>query len=174
MAKIALDPGHGPPWVVRTCLHCGKVFEVRRCYAKRGQGKFCSTSCGTSYRNAHNNPAKDPAVRQKISQNHADVSGINNPMYGRRGSEAPSWKDGRNAIPGDIWRRVALVNKPHVCEICGAEEKGRRLQVHHIDKNHDNNDLDNLQVVCVRCHNVMLHQHKRGKDGRFEREAGVI
>ncbi len=29
-----------------TCQQCGKEFEVRQCYYKRGGGKFCSPACG--------------------------------------------------------------------------------------------------------------------------------
>jgi len=78
-------------WSQVTCIECGRNFYVRKCYQKRGQGKFCSVSCSTKYRNKHNNPAWLPEVREKISKNHADVSGKNNPMYGRKGTLAPSY-----------------------------------------------------------------------------------
>ena len=61
-------------WTQSVCVHCGKQFSVRKCYVKRGQGKFCSTGCGTTYRNILSNPSKRPEVRAKISLNHADVS----------------------------------------------------------------------------------------------------
>ncbi|WP_213997081.1 HNH endonuclease signature motif containing protein [Tepidanaerobacter syntrophicus] len=170
MTKIVIDPGHGNFWEEKVCLECGKQFLVRKCYVKRGQGKFCSISCATTYRNRHNNPSKRPEVKVKISKNHADVSGPNNPMYGKTGEDAPGWIDGRNAINGDIWRKIALINKPPICEICGAEIKGRRLNVHHKDKDRSNNNIANLQIVCVECHNNILHPRKRNALGRFTRE----
>ena len=42
--------------------------------------------------------------RKKISLNHADVSGKNNPMYGKRGELHPSWKGG-GSIENDILRK---------------------------------------------------------------------
>ena len=179
---VGIDAGHGgkchrldqpqntKSWAQRTCLQCGVTFYVRKCYANRGQGKFCSTSCGTTYRNIRDNPAKMPEVKEKISANHADVSGTNNPMYGRRGRASPGWKDGRNKISGDIWRKVALLNKPPICEICGSYVEGRNLHVHHKDKDRTNNSLDNLQVVCVECHNNVLHIRSRDNLGRFTKE----
>lgn len=158
-------------WEEKECLQCGKHFLVRKCYTKRGQGKFCSTSCGTTYRNIIDNPSKSESTRIKISANHADVSGVNNPMYGRKGSNAPSYIDGRNSIlgykGGDIWRKIALINKPHICEICGEKASGKRLHIHHKDKNHSNNSLDNLMVVCVNCHNNVIHKRLRDDLGRF-------
>lgn len=168
--KIGIDIGHGGSYEKRVCLQCKKEFAVRKCYTKRGRGKFCSKSCSTIYRNTHNNPAKKPGVRKKISENHADVSGKNNPMYGKRGHLAPSYIDGRNSIKGDIWRKIALTNKDPICEICGTAAEGRSLHIHHKDKNRNNNNLDNLQVVCVLCHNNILHPRERDSFGRFIKE----
>ncbi len=154
-------------WVKKECLQCGISVYVRICYEQRGQGRFCSVSCGATYNNRINNSAKKPDVRAKIRAHHADVSGRNNPMFGVRGPDAPGYIDGRNAIPGDIWRKIALLNKPSVCEECGEIVIGRRLHVHHKDKSRKNNELDNLQIVCVRCHNTVLHERQRDDLGRY-------
>ena len=45
--------------------------------------------------------------------------------------------------------------KENKCEICGISEwQGKELicQLHHIDGNHYNNNLDNLQMLCPNCH----------------------
>jgi thymidylate synthase ThyX len=42
------------------------------------------------------------------------------------------------------------------CHICGAKEN---LEVHHIDKNHDNNNPDNLMTVCESCHQRVHSQN---------------
>ena len=39
--------------------------------------------------------------------------------------------------------------KAKECWICGSEEK---LNVHHIDFNHNDNNSTNIIVVCKRCH----------------------
>ena len=40
------------------------------------------------------------------------------------------------------------------CQRCGKtqEENGRKLDVHHKDRNHDNNDPKNIEVLCRTCH----------------------
>jgi len=38
-------------WVDRLCLHCNKSFKVKRSDLLRGHGKFCSISCGITFRN---------------------------------------------------------------------------------------------------------------------------
>ena len=161
--------------IERTCLECNKMFSTYESYVKKGRGKFCSISCGTRWRNKHNNPAKDPAARQKISINHADVSGINNPMYGKRGIDAPTYKGPINLPPGsprpkDIWRSRALRMKKPICEACGIKPIGRRLHIHHKDGNRSNNQLNNLMVVCVVCHNTVIHKRPRDTNGCFAKD----
>ena len=47
--------------------------------------------------------------------------------------------------------------KPNHCEICGASIwQGYQLplELHHKDGNHQNNSLDNLQILCPNCHSI--------------------
>ncbi len=47
--------------------------------------------------------------------------------------------------------------RPNKCEICGISEwNGVKLplELHHIDGNHFNNELNNLQILCPNCHSV--------------------
>jgi len=54
-----------------------------------------------------------------------------------------------------------------ICEHCNNIILGnKRLHCHHIDKNHKNNSLKNLMILCAKCH-TFIHQHKRNKIGRF-------
>lgn len=154
--------------VALRCRQCGKGFAVHPSRIKRGSAKFCSIGCGTTFRNLRDNPARRAEVRARISANHADVSGEKNPMHGRRGENAPGWIDGRNAYGGDVWRKIALANKPHVCEMCGCTPKEMRLlHVHHRDRDRKNNDLSNLQVLCSTCHLTVAHKYKRDRMGRI-------
>lgn len=47
--------------------------------------------------------------------------------------------------------------KTDKCEICGISEwygKKLVLELHHIDGNHNNNNLDNLMLLCPNCHSL--------------------
>ena len=147
------------------CKYCGKEFEQYESIVKKGGGKFCSISCGTTFRNLTNNPSKNPEVRMKISKNHADISGVKNPMYGRKGALAPSYIDGRSKFKGETYKKILIASgKEHKCIVCGSEDK---LQVHHIDCNHKNNEIDNLTWLCSNCHQNIIHKRKRNEKGQF-------
>jgi intein/homing endonuclease len=46
------------------------------------------------------------------------------------------------------------------CELCGSK---KQLDVHHIDKDRDNNDISNLIKVCINCHKKLHHGYHVGK-----------
>lgn len=66
-------------------------------------------------------------------------SGINNPNY----------KSGSN------YRQVALNTLGKKCANCGYSADEDALEVHHIDKNRDNNNITNLIVLCSNCHSIL-------------------
>lgn len=64
----------------------------------------------------------------------------------------------RTSIQGMVARMYAyeIYELPHKCEICG---KVGRTEVHHIDRNRDNNERNNLKILCRadhnRCHSMI-------------------
>jgi len=53
------------------------------------------------------------------------------------------------------------------CERCGFN-KYQILQIHHKDKKRDNNDLDNLELVCPNCHFEEHHLEKSWLNGYYK------
>lgn len=53
--------------------------------------------------------------------------------------------------------------KDNKCECCGITEwngKDIKFELHHIDGNHYNNNLDNLQILCPNCHSQTFNFRK--------------
>ena len=50
------------------------------------------------------------------------------------------------------YRQKALKSLNRVCARCGYDEYVEILQVHHIDGNRDNNNINNLIILCPNCH----------------------
>ena len=162
--------------VAVNCQECGKERIVYPSVIKHGGGKYCSVGCATTYRNKTDNPVWREGVKEKISKNHADVSGENNPMYGKRGHLSPSYIDGRRIgadgtkLKDAAYRLIAFKYIGKQCQECGVFPKGRHLHVHHKDGNRNNNNIPNLMVLCVRCHNIKIHKRNRDELGRFASE----
>src|SRR5450759_2549671 len=57
--------------------------------------------------------------------------------------------DRRVPIPDAIAAKV-LFDADHTCCVC--RDRGRPIQIHHIDENSSNNNEENLSVVCLICH----------------------
>ena len=55
----------------------------------------------------------------------------------------------RTPIPGDLVAEVLFISDQTCC-VCG--ERGKRVQIHHIDENPNNNTVENLAVLCLDCH----------------------
>ena len=147
------------------CIQCNIEFETHLSEIKKGGGKFCSRSCAIRYRNLTNNPTKNIEVREKISKNHANVSGKNNPMYGKRANLAPSYIDGRSRFKGSTYQKIMQVhNIKKICNICKTDKK---IDIHHIDGNHKNNDFSNLVYLCAKCHQTLMHKKDRDNKGKF-------
>ena len=67
----------------------------------------------------------------------------------------------RNKIPNEIVANVQFLSD-RTCSICRIPNKG--TQIHHIDGNPSNNDIENLAVLCLECHS------KTQMKGGFVRE----
>ena len=70
-----------------------------------------------------------------------------------------------NAIKSSQAVDALVFIRGHCCENCGLTEwmgKPISLEVHHIDGDSLNNELDNLQLLCPNCH--ALTENYRGKN----------
>lgn len=71
-------------------------------------------------------------------------------------------------------RLVSAGLKQNVCEICGKSGDEYTLELHHIDGNHFNNELSNLQVVCLQCHHDTPNYKKpKSKPYELPEELGI-
>ena len=66
----------------------------------------------------------------------------------------------RPPIPSSMKAEV-LFRNDHICCICRI--KGKDVQIHHIDDNHNNNHIDNLAVLCLDCHSQVTGRRGLGQ-----------
>ena len=85
-------------------------------------------------------------------QTEASKEKIRKTMKGKhKGKANPAWKGGMSRGWGN-----RIKKESSVCGKCGSNEN---LEVHHLDKNPQNNELSNLQILCRYCHKIEHIEH---------------
>lgn len=59
----------------------------------------------------------------------------------------------RVSIPDDIATEILFLSD-RTCCVCNV--RGKQVQIHHVDENPSNNNLDNLSVLCFECHDQTM------------------
>lgn len=168
--------------VTKTCLNCNTEFEALLREVKRGNGKFCCRSCSSKYaarqraeakplncecaycgKKFYRNPTKKRASKSGLyfcCREHKDLAqrleaGITEIQPDHYGSESSR-----------SYRKKAFRILPSRCNRCGYSEVPEVLQVHHIDRDRSNNQVENLEILCPTCHEV---EHFQAGDGRWSK-----
>jgi 5-methylcytosine-specific restriction endonuclease McrA len=74
------------------------------------------------------------------------------------------WKDGRVA-----YRRLARM-AGCACVLCGHVDVPKNMCAHHINHDRSDNRLENLRLVCKRCHQTVEHPRSPKQKGRWVAE----
>lgn len=152
------------------CLHCNKEVFVEQKEINRGQGKFCNRSCSAKYNGTKRIKPKIPNVMCAYchknfylspSKQHNSKSGL---FFCCRDHKDAAQRIGgiKEIMPshyGDTLKDYRclvykVAGKPKICERCGYDKHEAAIIVHHKDRDRENNDLDNLEVLCANCHAI--------------------
>lgn len=63
------------------------------------------------------------------------------------------------------YREIAFRSKERKCERCSYNKHPEILEVHHQDRNRENNTIENLLILCPNCH---MEEHFLNKDGKWK------
>ena len=125
----------------RVCIRCNMPI-----IGKYKSAKYCSIRCRQA----------------EISYRHRVKTGkIRKPGVGSGGNQLD--KDNHQYKTGiGLYSKKGFENLPNICNRC----KGNiNLLVHHIDHNRSNNELNNLEILCKKCHQA--HHTRRDESGRY-------
>lgn len=146
------------------CDYCGKEFDKPTNKIneslKKGWKMYCSQECRSKSKkikctcaNCGKELLKTPSeiAKSKTGNVFCDKScacSYNNSHFRTRENN-PNWKGGRVGNNTHIIAAYRTYIKE--CTICKCTDEDV-LEVHHIDYNHNNNDVDNLIVLCANHH----------------------
>ncbi len=172
--------------ITQNCGTCKKNFNAPLKEINRGNGKYCSRICsneGVKKKQILRNSLKNqPNVqcsycnklfykndsKRKISKSqlyfccreHKDLAQTK--QFGLKEIWPPHFGQSNSITK---YREIAFRHKEHKCERCGYQKLTEILEVHHKDRNRENNNIENLLVLCPNCH---MEEHFLNKDGKWK------
>jgi hypothetical protein len=124
---------------MKKCVVCGSDLPPRK-------SKYCCKAC-------HNKAKADYAITQRIKAGDPTV-GLGKGGSNKKGSENKQFKTGMGNFY-DLRKHLrATVTR---CQRCSKDlSQATRYEwcVHHKDHNRANNVIDNLEMLCKRCHQL--------------------
>ena len=132
------------------CQVCGKKIYRRPVEIERNGGRaFCSIACyGKSCRKELPCLVCGKLILAGLNKKTCSRSCAN---IHRKGIKYKLNRPKDKVKTQRILKMRLLQARGNKCERCGFD-KYQILQVHHKDKNRNNNDLDNLEIICPNCH----------------------
>lgn len=139
----------------KNCLCCNKPLDPK------SKNKFCSHSCSATYNNMLRNPRYCLLCNKKLSPHQKKYCCKEHEKTYKFNNQINRWLNG-NVINNmsqtpRLIRRYLFELHNSKCEKCGWGEINKStglvpLQIHHIDGDCTNNNINNLQLLCPNCH----------------------
>lgn len=176
------------------CLNCGVDFPA----LKTEQRKFCSKSCAATYNDARHPKRKKLSVANatrrlryhKTKNNKCLFCG--NPVYDKYcGTQCRKNHEhqliflqiengeelhiGNESTTHRWYKKYLILKHGEKCMACGWSERNLvsnkiPVELEHIDGNSNNNDLNNLKLLCPNCHSLTPTYKSLNKgNGRHKR-----
>lgn len=150
-----------PKLIQTNCTVCSNEFTTTLSNLKRGYGSYCSSDC--RYKNKRETFKCSYCSTEFISmKSRLRKSKTNNHFCSNdckyKAASSLSCEYATGPKPKEIglstYRNRALIMLKNECVRCGYHEHVELLDVDHIDSNRQNNDISNLQILCVMCHAI--------------------
>lgn len=150
------------------CNDCGYNWSTRACTILYGDKHEC-INCGVHPKQINilycancgkKINRKNSAIKKNKSGYFYCSVECGNIHKNKIRKESGEWDD-------SVWnyRQKAFEAKNHWCCVCGWNEDERILEVHHIDEDRTNGDIDNLCIMCPTCHRkITLGYYRLTKD----------
>lgn len=155
--------------IVRSCPNCSSDFEVQK---KSDKKMYCSKSCAAKTNNPKRKKPKPPCLNcgKEVSSNIAKY--CSNKCQGQYSWSLKKLTD-PNTWDARTLRKWALEKFNSTCQKCFLDtwlDQPITVEVEHMDGNSQNNQFENLTLLCPNCHSQTSTYKGRNKgNGRWKR-----
>lgn len=178
--RQCIECGAPVPRKVKRCPPCNSAFrKVRPTYERTPERNLVMSQATKGLKRPYPTGGSLPGVAEKIRQGWtpekreaARQRGLQfslDPQWREKiamsiaGPKNPRWEDGRAVLaytPGfaDKVRQLVRERDGHQCVQC---DSSKHLCVHHKDFEKSNHSMDNLELLCRRCHTIVHVAHRR-------------
>ena len=148
------------------CDNCGKEFNKKPSHIAKtvGDKHYCSIACSSKGKTNGKECACATCGKAVWKTKKAMDKSQSGDVFCSHSCAAKKSNMSRSDYKW-AYRSLALRKLPNVCAICGYSEVPEVLHVHHIDRDRQNNDISNLQILCPTCHYV---DHFTNRDGPYK------
>lgn len=160
--KILSDSWDGRKrWLYKVTCSCGNDFYAPKNQIEKGAAKYCSRDCFNVAHKAKTVNVKCCWCNKEVIKSPGKLQSKHGKYFCNRKCKeaAQSLEGGLKEIQpshygagGSSYRERAFKKYGAVCCKCHYDEKRKMLDVDHVDSDRSNNDISNLQVLCVWCH----------------------
>jgi len=135
------------------CEQCGLVHNKKPSVIARAKNHYCSQECSQLARRKRIK-CECGVCGNKFERTEAAASKYDNVFCSKSCAATASNTNKRRNWKGGFrtYRIRAMKELPNLCNRCGYNTIVKILQVHHIDKDRDNNEISNLEILCPNCH----------------------
>ena len=145
-----------------TCDYCSAEYRKQKRFEGATQEHYCSKTCYSNDNTKVSLVCGHCGVTflRKASRLENSKSGIYFCCREHKDLAQTYMKEIRPSHYGEgrDYRTLAFKHYPAECSVCRYSNK-EALEVHHIDKDRNNNSIENLQILCANCH-TLLHKGK--------------
>ena len=147
--------------ITKKCITCENTFESKKCDNR----KFCSHSCSAKYSNSSRTINKKERIEnclncdKKLKSKNAQYCSNTCFSNYRTNEINKKIKEGDISFYEKRYKRYLIDNFGNKCMKCNWCEINETtgnipIQLHHIDGNYKNNNLNNLILLCPNCHSL--------------------
>jgi hypothetical protein len=153
------------------CVFCGITFLKPTKFVKIGVDNFCCTEHYHLFkRNGETVICANCGISKVVSRSKYEKCKSKKFFCSRKcQSLSQCYDSGIDYLSNygngnSLYRTNALKHYGSKCEQCGYDEYESILEVHHIDFDRNNNNIENLSVLCCRCHRHITLRLKTFED----------
>lgn len=137
------------PSQIKTNLDKGRKNYCCNDCKKLGQFKGKLYNCGKCGKEIYKSPSDLKKSKSgEVFCSKSCACSFNNSLLRSR-ENSPNWKNGFT-----LYTDYAYETYVKECAICGFNDSNA-LEVHHIDRNKENNNIDNLIILCSNHHSLV-------------------